>query len=415
MYDMLYSKASAAHSLAGFVVRSISLMSSSAAFVAFCIVVDNHNFSHKNIIVTYLLLVGAVFLEIYAIVMLIFSERTLLRLKKKKKGYGNFLYRVISACPSASMNRKRWSGYMAQYNLIGFCVNDKPSQYEEIQRFFGIYESLEIARYKTWEKVTNELKQMIFAHIKRRTATASSPEAFKNLCSNRGDYTLRKKSCVTQFSWSVLAVEFDHSILLWHIATDLCYYSDLNRSKNIGNANLSPSSRAITSKFLSDYMLYLLVLRPSMLPKGIGEIKYRDTCAEAQRFISQRRNAISSREQACMSLLEVETIILPEIAKGNESMSVLFDGCRLAKSLQEWGGDVDRWKNEEKWDMMEEMWIEMLCYAATQCKWKPHIQQLSRGGELLTHVGLLMAHLGLSEQFQVSTGISKGISLPPIY
>ncbi|KAJ6869886.1 hypothetical protein NC651_034561 [Populus alba x Populus x berolinensis] len=42
----------------------------------------------------------------------------------------------------------------------------------------------------------------------------------------------------------------------------------------------------------------------------------------------------------------------------------------------------------------------MVAYAAAHCPWKEHTQQLRRGGELLTHVFLLMLHLGLSEQYE---------------
>ena len=50
------------------------------------------------------------------------------------------------------------------------------------------------------------------------------------------------------------------------------------------------------------------------------------------------------------------------------------------------------------------MWVEMLAYAAGQCQTNQHVQQLKEGGELLTHVWLLMAHLGITEQFQISKG-----------
>ncbi|KAM7468849.1 hypothetical protein LguiA_007032 [Lonicera macranthoides] len=46
----------------------------------------------------------------------------------------------------------------------------------------------------------------------------------------------------------------------------------------------------------------------------------------------------------------------------------------------------------------------MLAYAATHCRGRHHAQQLRKGGELLTHVWLLMAHLGITEQFQISQG-----------
>ncbi|KAM7468823.1 hypothetical protein LguiA_007006 [Lonicera macranthoides] len=46
----------------------------------------------------------------------------------------------------------------------------------------------------------------------------------------------------------------------------------------------------------------------------------------------------------------------------------------------------------------------MLAYAATHCRGHRLAQQLRKGGELLTHVWLLMAHLGITGQFQISRG-----------
>ena len=50
--------------------------------------------------------------------------------------------------------------------------------------------------------------------------------------------------------------------------------------------------------------------------------------------------------------------------------------------------------------MINEVWVEMVAYAAAHCPWKEHTHQLRRGGELLTHVSLLMLHLGLTEQYE---------------
>ncbi|WRX27540.1 Protein of unknown function DUF594 - like 10 [Theobroma cacao] len=43
----------------------------------------------------------------------------------------------------------------------------------------------------------------------------------------------------------------------------------------------------------------------------------------------------------------------------------------------------------------------MLTYAASQCSWKEHARQLQQGEELLTHVALLMAHLGLTRKINL--------------
>lgn len=86
--------------------------------------------------------------------------------------------------------------------------------------------------------------------------------------------------------------------------------------------------------------------------------------------------------------------------KGDRSKSVLFEGCRLAKSLQ-------HLEIEKKWELVSHVWVEMFCYAANKCRWNHHAQQLTRGGELITHVWLLSVHFGITEQFQISNGRAR--------
>ncbi|KAI5345732.1 hypothetical protein L3X38_013609 [Prunus dulcis] len=79
---------------------------------------------------------------------------------------------------------------------------------------------------------------------------------------------------------------------------------------------------------------------------------------------------------------------------------------RLAKALQSLESNRE-WTNGRKWQFVSHVGVEMLPYAANQCRWSGQAQELRRGGELLTHVWLLMAHLGLTEQFQISEGHAR--------
>ena len=97
----------------------------------------------------------------------------------------------------------------------------------------------------------------------------------------------------------------------------------------------------------------------------------------------------------------MNTEVAPNKEKGDRSKSVLFDACKLASELQAIS-DKNR-----KWKMISNVWVEMLPYAACHCRGNYPAQQLRRGGELLTHVWLLMAHFGLTEQFQIYQGHAR--------
>jgi hypothetical protein len=142
-----------------------------------------------------------------------------------------------------------------------------------------------------------------------------------------------------------------------------------------------------------------------MLPNGIGQIRFEDTCAEVDELLKERKY-ISKGNQVCKMILRVNTKVPPSEVKGDRSKSVLFDACRLAKSLRCLETE-ENWSKEQKWEMISHVWVEILCHAACHCRGLDHAKQLSHGGELLTHVWLLMAHLGITEQFQISQGHAR--------
>ncbi|GMY34748.1 hypothetical protein FCV25MIE_29990 [Fagus crenata] len=395
MYDVFYTKAFKVYSLKGSFLRVLSFSSTLSVLWGFFIT-EKHVYSRVDVIITYVLLGGAIVLEIYAVLVLVTSDWTMLWLSKHKNAVVDLFYKAISSIPLAGS--KRWSNTMGQYNLIRYCLKDKSSKYSVIQKLLCICNLLENSA-----DVSMDLKKLIFDQLlKKSISTGSDFKACKELCACRGDRVLKNSKCLDEINEENLKilkdsveVEFDQSILLWHIATHLCYYSDEDK---LSDSVKGPNCKA--SKLLSDYMLYLLVMRSFMLPNGIEQIRFLDTCEEAKEFFEERKS-ISDENQACTKLLEVNTEIPPFEVKGDRSKSVLFDGCRLAKSLQ------CLQETDKKWELVCHVWVEMICYAATKCRWNHHAHQLTQGGELLTHVWLLMAHLGITEQFQISKGHAR--------
>ncbi|KAK1578152.1 hypothetical protein Q3G72_027954 [Acer saccharum] len=256
----------------------------------------------------------------------------------------------------------------------------------------------------SWEDVDKDIEEMIFRQLIEKSNEIKDDrfnmEKCRMLLAKRDDYVLEKRwyglGLHDHFCWSTTDVEFDHSLLLWHIATDLCYYSDLDDTD--GDDVNKLDSKCRNSKCLSDYMLYLLVFNPSMLPEGIGEIRYRDTFAEVLRFFMYEEVSYSShvtfkhrekyirKSEACKAFLQVNFDEEAKRKKGDKSQSLLFYGCSLAKQLKSLN-------HPNKWEVISEVWVEMLTYASNKCRWKEHGQQLRKGGELLTHVRLLMPKL----------------------
>ncbi|XP_076888372.1 uncharacterized protein LOC143538784 [Bidens hawaiensis] len=292
---------------------------------------------------------------------------------------------------------------MYRYSLLDFCLNQKSSGFHKVSRFIPLYNKLKnlsekLGSFRQLKHVTvsPELKSFIFKHFREKSTDTELD--LKMLFTCRGTVSLQSHKSYGVFKWAV-DVEFDHSILIWHIATDLCY--NLNKTKR-GRLSDPDSSEQecdhhmIFGKQLADYMLYILVMCPFMLPIWIGIIRFRDTCAEAMVFFEER--SITSKLESYEMLGQVNTKVFPSTVKGDRSKSVLFEACKLAASLNEISDPRKMWR------MVADVWVEILGYAASQCRGFDHAQQLEKGGELLTHVWLLMAHLGITEHFKINEG-----------
>ncbi|KAK1576450.1 hypothetical protein Q3G72_013975 [Acer saccharum] len=92
----------------------------------------------------------------------------------------------------------------------------------------------------------------------------------------------------------------------------------------------------------------------------------------------------------CFKMMKKNADDFNEFFKG-ESHSLLKYGLMVSMQLQN--------VHQRKWEIISDVWVEMLIYAAHNCGWKEHAQQLGKGGELLTHVCLLMTHFGLTKQY----------------
>ncbi|KAL4579104.1 hypothetical protein LXL04_015239 [Taraxacum kok-saghyz] len=379
VYDMLYTKASVIYTKKGLIRRVVGVILLLLVLVGFHFHSDKYHYLFIDKVITYLVIAAELSKEMFSVVSMLLSDRVYIWLKQNN-------YTLISSFLNRA-RKQRWSNSFGQLNLLNVALNEDPSCFVT-QEFFGVRKYLTQQRYQTHSEVSFNLKNMIYTHFLKFVEQSSDP---KGLRIHKGAYSLQKNG-VRDLLWSINDVAFEQSILIWHIATTLCYYSDINDPMEINR---------IESKNMSEYVVNLLISHPEMLPDGIGMMRYRDTCAEAIRFFKMK-SPINEICEACTKLLEVRCEeLLPSVVKGDQSKSVLFDGCRLALALR-------KIKSREKmWKVMSEVWIEILAFAAADCRVFYHSQQLGRGGEFLTHVWLLMAHLGMTDHFQVSHGHAR--------
>ena len=445
MYDALYTKMVVVNGNIGYFLRFVCSTCLVASLERFAAHHKQKNGGHPpnqgkmhpfDVYVTYALLIGAICLDSIAVIKLIFSDWTivLLRYRRAKEFLLKTrkrltIYRIGSWSKTFG---RRWSNSMSQHSLVRYCLKERFKWIDVTVDWFGLKDILDEIQYKEHIKVRKDLKIFICEALKEKAKKAEDSKTAREICSGRGDWVLSQSACQSLI-WSVDG-EYDEILLLWHIATDLCFYempSSTHTDPEVGHQPSKEGSfdnRREFSKFLSDYMLYLLVMRPTMMSAvaGIGQIRFRDTCEEAKKFFrrkdiisggkfkessllswfkkfsSERKKELMQEKiwEACAALLLIETVVKPIEVKGDRSKSVLFDACILAKELK-------KLNERKRWKVMSEVWVELLSYAASHCRANTHAQQFSKGGELVTFVWLLMTQLGLGDQFRVEAGHAR--------
>ncbi|KVI05176.1 uncharacterized protein LOC112524399 [Cynara cardunculus var. scolymus] len=396
-YDVLYTKAPIIYTPFGLFFRLFTSSVTLSVLVIFFVSIGlrSHNHEFVDVVITYVLLIGAILLDLYATLSLLFSDWAILWFSRYSSKLPSVNHSSDISLQSA-LKDKRWSHSMYQFGLLDFCLTQKSSLFYKISSFICFRKRLRNLWVKYWVsvrhlkhlKMSTDLPSFIFKHFHEK----STDPLFhlKILAPCPGTVALETHKNLDDLKWTV-EVEFDHSILIWHIATDICYEGDNSKRLKDGNHGIKPEwdDHMHYSKHLADYMLYLLVDCPFMLPIGIGKIRFQDTCIQALAFLEEKNWA--SKAEAYESLGQVSRNYSPGTVKVSES--VLFDACNLAAKLK----NMDP---NEMWKMVSGVWVEILGYAAGQCNGFDHAQQLHKGGELLTHVWLLMAHLGLTKHFK---------------
>ncbi|GJN24423.1 hypothetical protein PR202_gb12161 [Eleusine coracana subsp. coracana] len=417
IYDMVYTKAPVAYTLVGWVLRSICSGCIVAATVIFFFH-DKRGIKRVDVRITYALLMGGLALDVAALIMLLFSNRASAFFHKSR------WFKWLDRLTMKLLRRKgrRWAQSVSQFNLLNY-ASGKPYNYNRCFLLLKVAKTLHVLedfiyirreplRKYIWRDHGAETDILILAFNSVRSAAGDlgDDELDKTVevFNCRGSRALRShedaiKTCLSASSEEqedvdkifemimdsvVKVTDFDESLLLWHIATDLC----LTQQKH----HRHPPSRDANwkqnfAKTLSEYMMYLLIKQPEMLSTRTGTwlMRYQDTCAEASHFTKYGGDMRGK-------LLAVNTSRPPARPGGDDesSKSVLFDACVLANALEQ----VGRKDDELMWDVVVGVWVEMLIYAARECPGSTHVRELNRGGELITLIWFLIEDMGFGKR-----------------
>ncbi|GMP42307.1 hypothetical protein CsSME_00012098 [Camellia sinensis var. sinensis] len=320
MYDMLFSKIGTIFTVCGSILRLICIACIVTVSVGFFVVKKPNGHLKGDLPITTILLVGALCLEIGGALVQLGSDWAIVWACKHYPS--KLVTPVFHLHEFVISKNKRWSEVMGQSRL-NFCNKDKPTK-----------------SHLPLHRVDLSIKELIICQLGKISQNDLEGETPQAYTIKRGEWTLEKYGL--DANWSIV-LEFGKSIVVWHVATDICYDSEPKSSKSVPNI-------VETTKILSYYMMHLLLFCPTLPFCNNGE--------NVDKFFEEAQ----------------------------------FNGEKLAPSLDE--------KGNNKWEIMSSMWVEMLCYAASCCSVEQHVQELRRGGQFLTHVWLLLKHWGATKMLE---------------
>jgi hypothetical protein len=265
MYDILYTKAGVIHTRYGYCIRVVSLLATITSVGLFQSS-NIYGYSRADVAITYILLVGALVLEMISISKAIASTWTcawLLRMKWKPVLKGlKFLRQHVQAA-----RKRRLSSCIGQYNMLHLCTRDTDELGSRLALKMGIEDwwnryyfvgSIDILKTHLWELLLETLHKL-------------------NAIDSRGIHILERRGLLhgKWCRWS-MNIDFDQSILIWHIATDI-YLCESRYTHDYDSMDCPAGKLAEAVKVLSNYMLFLLVAKPDLVPGPIRPTKYVHT------------------------------------------------------------------------------------------------------------------------------------------
>ncbi|VAI52048.1 unnamed protein product [Triticum turgidum subsp. durum] len=360
------------------------LLSVSTALVLFKVVEKGQLHSRADVTVSYILLIGAIILEVASLFMSILP--------------------CVSSTDIFQCATNQWSEMLGQYNMT-----TSLTRHQDTTCIMSFVHQ-RIGKYLVDDSIshipiTQELKKFVLDKL----LAFGTREQDWNFASTHGKLALGKwmdrhpqwrdrhtdsvsARLETPLNSVINDLDLPTSVLILHIATDVLYFQD--------NKSISSDRKTMRkmSTELSNYIMYLVfkcrvMLTPSteiLHDKAHTEMKFvlpkhlhlgeKEAIMEA--FEANREGQGTPREQATQmqllknSLKAITSQLLPSA----------FDVAQELIDIHRAEGDC--------WDLVSAVWVEMLYYIAPRCGGAFHSRQLTTGGEFITHVFCLMQQLG---------------------
>jgi hypothetical protein len=414
MYDMLYTKASVVYTTGGYILRLIAPLATSTAIVLFCLY-PKDTVELPDLVVTYIVLGASLVLDVVWLVMALSSTWTYVFLAARS---GTWLhhkvlcggwwcgFRRFAMClhPCRLLGEdptryKMWSDTIGRFNMLQECTRT-PGLTERLCRWLATNLGLEDAsnEYRIWKclsQLPQDVKGLVFERIKERLS-GSKTYFMKDIRAFWGQEAVKRRNNI--FDGLMLPYfghEFQEDILLWHIATTI-YLCSGNQPQLISGANAAETQRNHVKaiEMLSEYLMFLVMLRPHMVPdpslRRLCDVTIQALKEEYVKKDKENNPCCAARKQKLAEILHSREKS-KSLMNSDANRRLVSDAARLAIALQE----VKAKKVKDVVELIFDVWVDKLLYASVRCTRESHARQLGRGGELITIVWIVAEHAGL--------------------
>ncbi|KAK7305133.1 hypothetical protein VNO77_43033 [Canavalia gladiata] len=453
IYEAFYTKASLLHNKVSFFFRFLSVSSVVVAFVLF-VFDQKHGCKELDVRVTYILLYGAVALDVASFFRLIFSDHTTAsyNIKVLDRSYEKdnfkcirklctFIFRCFLKLRRPKWYR-RWSESISGFNFLSYCAHKKKGWVGRTIDCIGA-RWLEQWAHEEKNALCQELWIFIFKELQRKSQVArDDTTARSRILSSGGKWVIQNDEILQKDEKWIKFVDitsdpFERNMIRWHIATTLLFYEDEDVDIEQGSGNFDHENDEEAklhrdfSKLLSDYMLYLLVMQPTIM-STFYDFEFEERWEGYYGFIDGHFDTRREKDKTNPSINRIYESTKKLFTRGNPSSEVarektnkkLKEACNKFYSIRP-VFDIDNMntsfitsppfifchvyeltdllkelKGTHKWKIIAQVWVEFLSNVATNCASLSHVQQLGKGGEFISLVWLLMTHLGFGKQFR---------------
>ncbi|XP_015691364.1 uncharacterized protein LOC107303984 [Oryza brachyantha] len=430
MYDVLYTKAAVIHTSIGYCIRVFSPVAIAASFLLFHFSGSEDLQNGVEVAVTYALLGGALVIETASLLSALGSSWALsflcgtrwrwLQHKALCGGRWHRLRRLVlnlrwiaSRVTLGCLGRSRsWPSTIGQFNLLYFraakihksncCLNILGC----VAKKLGYEDWWDTACYSWRLNIPEMAKDQAVKSLSKDDLNTMGLLRHKwdKLPVDKKRYPKLAKALK-----NLRAVDFHESIIIWHIATDLILSGDS------ADQTKKEAERVHSIRAISNYLMFLLVTQPEMLPGILQNWLYQRTCKNLDEKCTEYRDQLissgskgSSSNLACRLFWndnstattfvglkqtnELAKILLNMDAAFDPSIPRLTYARSIAKIWLNWNSEEEL-KGLDPVKMLLRFWLNFLIYAANRCHRESHAKKLNAGGEYTTVVWLMVEHI----------------------